>query len=175
MGRDSEILRLSISVTSERTGGRIAAGLLTLGVLWAALIPLAAWRIASPSTGAGRWAAAMVYAVGARVCHQRPERSFEIAGVPWPVCGRCTGLYLSAGLMALIGLVTGAARLPSPASRAWRVIFVLAALPTAISWAAERLAAGDPGNLARAACAIPLGAAVAAALAAVRREGAHDT
>ena len=98
-----------------------------------------------------------------------------MAGVPWPVCGRCTGLYLSGGLMALVGLVTGAARLPAPASRAWRVIFILAALPTAISWAAERLGAVDPGNLVRAACAIPLGAAVAVALAAVRREGAQDT
>ena len=77
--------------------------------------------------------------------------------------------------MALIAFVTGAARLPSPASREWRAIFLLAALPTAISWAAERLGAGDPGNLVRAACAIPLGAAVAAALAAVRREGARDT
>ena len=162
-------------MSSERTGGRIAAGLLTLAVLWAFSLPLAVWRIASPSPGAGRWAAAMVYAVGARVCHQRPERSFEMAGVPWPVCGRCTGLYLSAGLMALVGLVTGAAHLPSPASRAWRVIFILAALPTAISWAAERLGAGDPSNLVRAGCAIPLGAAVAVALDAVRREGTHDT
>jgi uncharacterized membrane protein len=125
--------------------------------------------------GAGRWAAAMIYVVGAGVCHQRPERSFQIAGVALPVCGRCTGLYLSGGLVALVALLTSARRVPSPSSNVWRALFVVAALPTVISWGIERIGGGDPGNMVRAACAIPLGAVAAAALAAVRREDRHDT
>src|SRR5262245_39522704 len=33
-----------------------------------------------------------------RVCHQIPERSFFIAGLPMAVCARCAGAY--AGLLA---------------------------------------------------------------------------
>ena len=36
-----------------------------------------------------------VYQAGSLVCHQRPERSFHLAGVQLPVCARCFGLYLS--------------------------------------------------------------------------------
>ena len=174
MGRDSGILGLSIPVRSERAGSAIATGLLAFAVMWAAALPWAAWRIASPSPGAGRSLAAMVYVVGASVCHQRPERSFSLAGVTWPVCGRCTGLYLSAGVMALIGLAIRVRPWPPSASNAWRVI--LMEPPSTIgSWAIERLGVANPGNLTRAICAIPLGAMVAAALHAVRRERPRDT
>lgn len=33
---------------------------------------------------------------GAAVCHQFPDHSYQIAGVPLPLCARCTGLYLGA-------------------------------------------------------------------------------
>jgi len=174
-GRDSGILRLSIPVRSERAGSAIAMGLLAFAVIWAAALPWAAWRIASPSPGAGRSLAAMIYVAGASICHQRPERSFKLAGVTWPVCGRCSGLYLSAGVMALLGLAIRIRSLPAPASNAWRVTLVLAAVPTLGSWAIERLGLVNPGNLVRAICAIPLGAAVAAALEAVRRQKPRDT
>lgn len=40
-----------------------------------------------------RWVRAME--VGARTgCHQRPERSFFIKGYQFPVCARCTGVFL---------------------------------------------------------------------------------
>lgn len=29
------------------------------------------------------------------ICHRRPERSFFIKGHQFPVCARCTGLYIS--------------------------------------------------------------------------------
>ena len=35
-----------------------------------------------------------IYVAASRVCHQTPERSFHTGGVKWPVCGRCSGLYL---------------------------------------------------------------------------------
>ena len=28
------------------------------------------------------------------ICHRKPERSFHIKGYQFPVCARCTGLYL---------------------------------------------------------------------------------
>jgi uncharacterized membrane protein len=34
--------------------------------------------------------------VGLAICHQIPERSFEIAGRPLPLCARCTGTFLGA-------------------------------------------------------------------------------
>jgi uncharacterized membrane protein len=34
----------------------------------------------------------------ALVCHQRPERSFWIFGVPVAVCARCLGIYLGAAI-----------------------------------------------------------------------------
>ena len=34
--------------------------------------------------------------VGLAICHQIPERSFDIAGRPFPLCARCTGTFLGA-------------------------------------------------------------------------------
>ena len=39
------------------------------------------------------WRARCVYQLGSLICHQRPERSFHLAGVQMPVCARCFGLY----------------------------------------------------------------------------------
>ena len=96
-----------------------------------------------------------------------------------PVCGRCTGLYLSgaAGLVAatFAGRRRGAKRgavAPreagvAPVSRsAWLGRFdpragwlALAAVPTAATWLLEFAGAWDPGTPVRALAALPLGAA----------------
>lgn len=34
--------------------------------------------------------------LGSYICHQKPERSFKIGGRYFPVCSRCTGIYLGA-------------------------------------------------------------------------------
>ena len=47
---------------------------------------------------------AVIFAVGAVICHQRPERSFFLDGHQLPVCARCTGLYLS-GAIGLLGCI----------------------------------------------------------------------
>ena len=41
------------------------------------------------------------FAVGSSVCHQIPSHSFEAAGIQFPLCARCSGLYLG----TFIGLV----------------------------------------------------------------------
>lgn len=32
--------------------------------------------------------------IGRSLCHQRPDRSFFICGRQFPVCARCTGVYI---------------------------------------------------------------------------------
>ncbi len=44
---------------------------------------------------------AKTFSVGSSLCHQIPSHSFVVEGVQFPLCARCTGLYLG----SLIGLV----------------------------------------------------------------------
>lgn len=99
-------------------------------------------------------AAAFVYQGAGLICHQRPERSFHLAGVQVPVCGRCLGLYVSGALGALAAW-TAAARVP----RRVRLALIVAAVPTALTFALELAGLAQPGNWGRALSALPLGAA----------------
>ena len=87
-----------------------------------------------------------VYQAGAQVCHQRPERSFHLAGVQLPVCARCFGLYV-AGAVGLV--VASRARQRGALARAARILLALAAIPTGVDLAAR--VAGDRPGLERAA------------------------
>ena len=97
---------------------------------------------------------AVVHSVGAVVCHQRPERSFYWNRRRFPVCARCTGLYVSGTLGAVIGW-TGLRRVP----RYRRRILALAALPTVVTLGVEWLGLAGLSNLWRAFAALPLGGA----------------
>ncbi len=134
-------------------------GIWALGVgtwLWLLAI-LAAPLAVESSHHVLSFSAAVVYAAGANVCHQRPERSFHIAGQKMPVCARCTGLYVSAA-----AAVPFAIFLAAPLTRrAARGALVAAALPTAITWGLEYAGVAPFGNTARALVALPLGATAA--------------
>jgi uncharacterized membrane protein len=122
-------------------------------ILWPMLLASAAWaRIQQSPSG---WPN-LVYLAASRVCHQRPERSFHTAGVKWPVCGRCSGLYLAAPAGALLGAAVLARRRYSPLR-----LIVIAAIPTAITVALEWPHLADVTNLERFVAALPLGAAIA--------------
>src|SRR5689334_919680 len=83
------------------------------------------------SAGPSAWTA-LVYLAASRICHQLPVRSFHTAGVQWPVCGRCSGLYLGG---ALGGLLAGwLVRRESADVRLW---LALAAAPTAVTFLLE--------------------------------------
>ena len=73
-----------------------------------------------------------LYGGFAVVCHQIPERSFELAGFPLAVCARCAGLYagFAAGVL-LYPLARPLGRAAAPA-RGW---ILAAALPTAVDFA----------------------------------------
>lgn len=144
---------------------RLAAGLVALSLLWVAL--LVAVPYAHTRAPVGRLTASLsasVYALGSSVCHQRSERSFHPWGVRMPVCARCFGLYASAAVGALAGLVgtllvpTG--RKPPISVTAVRWLLVLTALPTAIVWLIEWWGVAQPPAAVRAGFAVPLGAAV---------------
>jgi len=62
-------------------------------------------------------------------CHQMPERSFFIKGFQFPVCARCTGVYLSFIPTVIIYL----RKKKSPA------MAVLLCLPMLVDWVLQRL------------------------------------
>jgi uncharacterized membrane protein len=118
-------------------------------------------------------AAAVVYLAGGAVCHQRIERSFATAGVPWPVCGRCTGLYLSAGIAVLVlGPMAWSGVVSRPEDRVLKWLVALAALPLAITWSLEQAGLLDPDTMTRAATAAPLGCAIGGLLVLLGSSGA---
>ena len=87
--------RSGCDVDSDRRTALLVA--LAVGLVWIAALsaaPLVAAQLAAIACGAGersrrrRLSRRLGY-----ICHQRPERSFHSAGVPLPVCARCTGLH----------------------------------------------------------------------------------
>lgn len=113
---------------------------------------------------------AIIYAIGGVVCHQKPERSFFWAGQQFPVCARCTGLYVSAAVGVAAWFVVKAARAWRPVSIDPRVALramAVAAVPTALSVTSGTVGVWDGSNLTRALFALPLGACAGAIVAAV--------
>jgi hypothetical protein len=129
--------------------------------LWLVALVLATMLIARPEFGtASRVFSAAVYAVGALICHQRPERSFHLWGMQWPVCARCVGLYAGAALSAWWASRparhAGEALHPSRA----RLIVFMGALPSLLTLCVEWSTGSTPANLTRALAGVPLGAAI---------------
>jgi hypothetical protein len=144
----------------SRTLGRALAA---LAVIWAVLVVAAPWLAAVPAVG-GAYLSAFAYGFGALICHQRPERSFHVAGAQLPVCARCTGLYVSAA----IGIVFAWARSLSSSAlpfAKWRACLVWAALPTVVTLVLEWWRPAATSGVLRAAAAVPLGAAAGALVA----------
>ena len=88
-----------VPVLPTRIERLLAGALPALAVAWAVLILVAPWLGSAAAGGrGGALLSAAAYWLGAIVCHQRPERSFHLAGAQMPVCARCTGLYVSGAL-----------------------------------------------------------------------------
>ena len=138
----------------------LAIGLTIAALIWAVVIVAAPvmWHvepIAAPLS--------VVYAAASRVCHQRPERSFFVAGAQMPVCARCSGLYIAGALGALIGWTACS----QPRST---VLLALSALPTAITFALEFAGILHFSNIVRAVAALPLGIVAGYVFVALLRE-----
>ena len=121
-----------------------------------------------------------MYAAGSVVCHQRPERSFQLLGLQLPVCARCLGIYAGAALISVIvaarpdfspPLPCGGTRHRAPAGdgrASARTVLLLSALPAAATLLAEWVTGQTPGNWTRALSGVPIGAAVAWIVSGVR-------
>jgi uncharacterized membrane protein len=146
----------------------ILLGGLWVGALTAAPLP------SRSSHGVRPWAAAAVYAAGAVVCHQRPQRSFHLAGAQLPVCARCLGLYVG-GLLGAISWVVVAGAGAQRSGRAQRLleppvlraILCACAIPTGLTVITAAAGVWDPSNVPRALLAVPIGIAVGALVCAV--------
>jgi len=127
--------------------------LVAAAVLWPLMLATATWLRMTVDHRA--WAD-LIYVAASRICHQRPDRSFQTAGVQWPVCARCAGLYAAApfGALAAWWLRPRAAR-----DRKWWL--AIAAAPTAATIVAEWLLGVAVTNSARGVAALSLGAALA--------------
>jgi len=126
-----------------------------LAASWVALL-IAAPLLPVPLAG-------VLYAVGARICHQIPARSFHLAGSQLPVCGRCLGIYAGAALGAAIAI-------PRSLRAVWtailpRTLLIAGAVPTAVTLVLEWSGAWGGSNVARAAAGAPLGGATALVVA----------
>jgi uncharacterized membrane protein len=123
---------------------------------------MVAWPVAMSASVIERgrhhavWTSA-VYLLASAICHQRPERSFSTSGVQWPVCARCSGLYIAAPFGALFALAGGRAATDRTRTR---VVVMLLGLPTVITFLIEVAGIAPVPNLVRAAAAVPLGAAI---------------
>ena len=72
-----------------------------------------------------------IYRGFSKVCHQLPERSFFIAGHPFAICARCTGLYAGFTVALLVYPLMVSLRRTFAPPRKW---LFLAALPLAIDF-----------------------------------------
>ena len=129
-------------------------GLTGAAVMWLMLILLSPVALASGRLSTLTMAA---YHAGSLVCHQRPERSFHLAGAQLPVCARCFGLYLSGA----VGLVVASRRRGSISAATSRLLLVVGALPIAVTVALEWLGLIHTTNVVRMLTGLPLGFAAA--------------
>ncbi len=140
-------------------------------MLWALLVVFSPWLASSPfARPILAPLSAAAYLVGSVVCHQRPDRSFHLWGARLPVCGRCTGLYVGAGVGAAAAWAFGrwrrtVRRAGAAGPVAWRSWLIGSALPTAVSVCGETAGWWHGSNGGRAAAALPLGLVVGAVLA----------
>src|SRR3989442_2697765 len=79
----------------------LVAACVLMPLVWLALL------VAAPAAAFGVPASGFAYALGSLICHQRPERSFDLFAAQMPVCARCIGLYVGAATGAVMTIVAG--------------------------------------------------------------------
>jgi uncharacterized membrane protein len=90
------------------------------------------------------------------ICHQIPERSFQLAGEPLAVCARCTGIYFGFALAALVLWM-----LRIVPRRMSRPVMIACFLPMALEAIGSKGFGVETGLWLRAATGLPAGALAA--------------
>ncbi len=151
--------------------------LLAGALVWAPLIPLAAFAAARPEGVPAVYGFALVvYSIGRVVCHQLPVRSFHLWGAALPVCARCTGIYAGAAIVACAALVASngpGAPGAMPSAATARRVLIAALIPTALTLAYEWTTGAMPANWIRALAGFPIGAAAAWLIASAGSDGSE--
>jgi uncharacterized membrane protein len=133
-------------------------------VLWAAMLPAAAFAASRPAPASAWYGFAfVVYGAGSVLCHQLPARSFHLWATQLPVCARCTGIYAGGAIAAVVSVVRlkpNATYVGADRTRRARLLLATAFLPTAATLAFEWTTGQAPSNTVRALAGLPLGAAV---------------
>jgi len=78
-----------MKITAISNAMIVYGALMTLSILWMALILAAPWLM----TERHFLTATAIYQGFSAVCHQMPERSFYFDGHPMGVCSRCASIY----------------------------------------------------------------------------------
>lgn len=80
------------------------------------------------------------------LCHQLPERSFAVGGVPLAACHRCTGIYAGLVLGVLVLPFWRSGRAEGRTSGREGLVLLVAVVPAALDWGGEVLGvwAGSP-------------------------------
>ena len=100
------------------------------------------------------------------MCHRMPERTLALAGVPMPLCSRCSGIFAGGAVGAL-------AVWPQLSARAWRWAITAAAGGMVLDVATQDLGLHPVWHATRLASGFAFGyAAAAACVLALRREAA---
>lgn len=142
----------------------IGAVLALVALGWVAVL-IAAPLLPTPLAG-------LLYAAGALICHQIPERTFHLQSFQLPVCARCFGLYAggamgsaAAALVAVSPLRSGGGVTASSAAMLGTnrrlVLTLVAAIPTIVTGVLEHGFGVPVSNIGRAVAAVPLAGVVA--------------
>jgi hypothetical protein len=151
----------------------IRRAFLAAAVVWAAML-FAVPPLTKAGTRLADVIAFSVYVTASAICHQRPERSFDLFGVQMPVCARCTGIYVGAAVTAMA--VAGRRFLATPVPGRWRgrrfmatsvpgrwpawAIALASTAPSLATLVYEWTTGDMPSNWIRAAAGVPMGAVV---------------
>src|SRR5438552_15946408 len=88
-------------------------------IAWAVLLPIAPFAASQPAPARFWYGLAfVVYGAGSFICHQLPARSFHSWSAQWPVCARCTGIYVCEAVKAAVAAIRLQTDTPRPTQTA---------------------------------------------------------
>ncbi|BAM69694.1 MULTISPECIES: DUF2085 domain-containing protein [Methanothermobacter] len=90
------------------------------------------------------------------ICHRKPERTFSFRGHYFPVCSRCTGIYLGAFTYFLYAFL-----IPVKYTAATVLLALLLVIPTFIDGFTQLMGYRESNNVLRFSTGLPAGIGLA--------------
>lgn len=91
----------------------------------------------------------LLYFMGRSVCHQLPERSFFIQNNQFPLCARCTGIYIGMLLGLLYLLIRKRDKGNRPPAIKQLIVMVICWIPMMVDGVTSYVGVRDTNNLIR--------------------------